>query len=91
MAKIQKLVLGFPVICNLVAGEFMDNNTGNPLTAVLIEIELGTFLDDHNLRKTFIPAVLDDEKEALNAMEMSLDNIIEWMNMNHLKINPTKT
>ena len=24
-------------------------------------------------------------------MEMSLDKIIEWMNMNHLKINPTKT
>ena len=24
-------------------------------------------------------------------MEMSLDNIIEWMNMNHLKINPMKT
>ena len=24
-------------------------------------------------------------------MEMSLDTIIEWMNMNHLKINPTKT
>ena len=30
------------------------------------------------------------KKEALNAMEMSLDNIIEWMNMNHLKINPTE-
>ena len=55
------------------------------------EIELGAFADDHNLRKTFIPALLDNEKEALQVMERSLDNIIEWMNMNRLKINPTKT
>ena len=54
------------------------------------EIELGAFADDHNLRKTFIPALLDNEREALQVMEMSLDKIIEWMNMNHLKINPTK-
>ena len=55
------------------------------------EIELGAFADDHNLRKTFTPALLDNEREALQVMEMSLDKIIEWMNMNHLKINPTKT
>ena len=55
------------------------------------EIELGAFADDNNLRKMFIPALPDNEKEALKVMEMSLDNIIEWMNMNHLKINPTKT
>ena len=49
------------------------------------------FADDHNLRKTFIPALPDNEKEALNVMEMSVGNIIEWMNRSHLKINPTKT
>ena len=40
---------------------------------------------------TIILGVPDNEKEALKVMEMSLDNVIEWMNMNHLKINPTKT
>ena len=55
------------------------------------EIELGAFADDHYLRKTFIPALPDNEKEALQVMEMSLDKIIEWINMNHLKINATKT
>ena len=55
------------------------------------EIELGAFANHHNIRKTFKPSVPDKEKEALNAMEMSLDNIIEWLSMNHLKINPTKT
>ena len=55
------------------------------------EIELGAFADDHNIRKTFKLSLLDKEKKALNAMEMSLDNIIEWMSMNHLTINPNKT
>ena len=31
------------------------------------------------------------EKDSLTAMELCLDNIITWMNMNWLKINPTKT
>ena len=55
------------------------------------EIELGAFVDDHNLRKMFIPTLPDNEREALQVMELSLDKIIEWMNMNCLKINPTKT
>ena len=55
------------------------------------EIELGAFANNHNIRKTFKLSLLDKEKEALNVMEMSLDNIIEWMNMNCLKMNPTKT
>ena len=38
-----------------------------------------------------MPSLPDNEKEALKVMEMSLDNIIKWMNMNWLKINPTKT
>ena len=33
----------------------------------------------------------DNEKEALQTMELSLDRIIKWMNRNRLKINPTKT
>ena len=31
------------------------------------------------------------EKDSLNAMDLCLDNIITWMNMNWLKINPTRT
>ena len=56
-----------------------------------LDIDLVAFADDHNLRKTFQPSVPDMEKESLTAMELCLDNIIEWMNMNQLKINPTKT
>ena len=36
------------------------------------EIELEDFADDHNLRKMFILALLDNEREALQVMEMSL-------------------
>ena len=31
------------------------------------------------------------EKDSSTAMELCLDNIITWMNMKQLKINPTKT
>ena len=55
------------------------------------EIEMGALANDHNIRKTFKLSLPEKEKEALNTMEMSLDNIIEWMNMNCLKINLTKT
>ena len=77
-----------------VGGPILFNFYHSTITLVIdkgCEIELGTFADDHNLRKMFIQALPDNEKEALKVMEMSLDNIIEWMNMNHLKINPTKT
>ena len=77
-----------------VGGPILFNFYCSTITSVIdegSEIELGAFADDHNLRKTFIPALPDNEKEALKGMEMSLDNIIKWMNMNHLKINPTKT
>ena len=77
-----------------VGGPILFNFYCSTITSVIkeeSEIELGTFADDHNLRRTFKPSLLDKEKEALNAVEMSLDNIIEGMNMNCLKINPAKT
>ena len=77
-----------------VGGPILFNFYCSKITSVIgegCEIELASFVDDHNLRKTFIPALLDNKKEALQDMERSLDSIIEWMNMNHLKINPTKT
>ena len=77
-----------------VGGPILFNFYCSTITSVIdevSEIELGAFADDHNLREMFIPALPDNEKEALKVMEMSLDNIIEWMNMNCLKINPTKT
>ena len=77
-----------------VVGPILFTSYCSTITSVIdegSEIELGAFADDHNLRKMFILALPDNEKEALKVMEMSLDNIIKWMNMNHLKINPTKT
>ena len=77
-----------------VGGPIMFNCYCSTITSVIeeeSEIQLGAFADNHNIRKTFEPSLLDKEKEALNAMEMNLDNIIEWLNMNHLNINPTKT
>ena len=77
-----------------VGGPILFNFYCSTITSVIVEelaIELGAFANDHNLRKTFKPSVLDKEKEALNVMELCLDNIIEWMNMNQLNINPTKT
>ena len=77
-----------------VGGPILFNFYCSTITSVIdegCEIELGAFADDYNLRKMFIPALPDNEKEAVKVMERSLDNIIEWMNMNCLKINPTKT
>ena len=77
-----------------VGGPILFNFFCSTITSVIdegSEIELDAFADEHNLRKTFIPALPDNEKEVLKVMEMSLDNIIKWMNINHLKINPTKT
>ena len=77
-----------------VGGPILFNFYCSTITSAIDEgrgIELGAFADDHNLRKKFTPALPDNEKEALQTMEFSLDGIIEWMNRNCLKINPTKT
>ena len=77
-----------------VGGPILFNFYCSTITLAIDEgcgIELGAFADAHNLRKKFTPALPDNEKEALQTMELSLDRIIEWMNRNCLKINPTKT
>ena len=77
-----------------VGGPILFNFYCSTIESVIDEgsgIEIGAFADDHNVRKKFIPALPDNEKEALKVMELNLDNIIKWMNMNRLKINPTKT
>ena len=77
-----------------VGGPILYNFYCSTITSVIdkgSKIELGMFADDLNLRKTFIPALPDNEKEALKVMEVSLDNIIKWMHLNWLQINPTKT
>ena len=54
-----------PILCNFYC---------STITSVIDEggeVKLCAFADDHNLRKTFIPALLDNEKEALKVMEMS--------------------
>ena len=56
-----------------------------------LDIDLGAFADDHSLRKMFQPSVPNMEKDFLTDMELCLDSIITWMNMNWLKINPTKS
>ena len=77
-----------------VGGPILFNFYCSTITSAIDEgcgIELGAFADDHNLRKKFTPALPDNEKEALQTMELSLDRIIKWMNRNCQKINPTKT
>ena len=62
-----------------VGGPILINFYCSTITSVIDEgsaTELGAFADDHNLRKTFIPAILDNEKEALNGMEMSLETLL---------------
>ena len=57
-----------------VGGPILFNFYCSTITSVTdegSEIELGAFADDHNFRKTFIPALPDNEKEALKVMEMS--------------------
>ena len=59
-----------------VGGPILFNFYCSTITSAIDEgcgIELGAFVDDHNLRKMFIPTLTDNEKEALQVMEMSLD------------------
>ena len=91
-SDVRKLNQSVPRGC--VGGPILFNFYCSTITSVIYEgneIKLGAFADDHNLGKMFIPALPDNEKEALKIMEMSLDNIIKWMSMTWLKINPTKT
>ena len=71
-----------------VGGPILFNFYCSTITSAIDEgcgIELGAFADDHNFRKMFVPALPNSKKEALQVMEMSLDKIIDWMNMNCLK------
>ena len=77
-----------------VGGPNLFNFYCSTITSVVqddLDIDFGEFADDHKLRKTFLPSVPNMEKDSLTAMEWCKDNIITWMNMNWLKINPTKT
>ena len=71
----------FNVYCSTITSVVLDD----------LDIDFGVFADYHNLRKTFQPSVPNMEKDSLTAMELCLDYIITWMNMNWLKTNPTKT
>ena len=76
-----------------VGGPLLFNFYCSTITLVIpddLDIDLGPFADDHNLRKTFQPPIPNMEKDSLTDMELCLDSIITWMNMNQLKINHTK-
>ena len=76
-----------------VGGPNLFNFYCSTITSVIpgdLDIYLGAFANDTNLRKSFQPSVPNMKKDSLTAMELCLDNIITWLNMNWLKINPTK-
>ena len=53
-----------------VGGPNLFNFYCSTITSVIpedLDIDLGAFADDHNLRKTFQPSVPDMEKESLTA------------------------
>ena len=75
-------------------GPILFNFYCSTITSVIpddLDIDLGAFADDHNQRKTFQLSVPNIRKRLLTDMELCLDSIITWMNINQLKINPTKT
>ena len=75
-------------------GPILFNFYCSTITSVIpddLDIDIGAFANDHNLRKTFQPSVPNSEKDSLTDMELCLDSTITWMNKNWLKINPTKT
>lgn len=48
------------------------------------------YADDHGLDMAFRPSI-NDERQACTSLEVCCKAIINWMNMNRLKINTTKT
>lgn len=52
---------------------------------------LGAYADDHCLRDSFSPIDSIDERNCIDRMQASLNNISSWMASNMLKMNPDKT
>ena len=64
-----------------VGGPILFNFYCSTITSVIDEggeIKLGAFADDHNLRKTIIPALLDNEKESCSKQVISVtEHLVE--------------
>ena len=54
-------------------------------------ITLNGYIDDHSVKKDFKANSKDEEKNTKVAPETCMDNIREWMDMNKLKMNASKT
>ena len=55
------------------------------------DITLNGFADDHSLRKSFLASDRIQEQQAKLKMEHTFNNIKEWMDSMHLKLNSEKT
>uniref|UniRef100_A0A8W8LXB8 Reverse transcriptase domain-containing protein n=1 Tax=Magallana gigas TaxID=29159 RepID=A0A8W8LXB8_MAGGI len=49
------------------------------------------YADDHSAYDSFNPKAIADEKHVITNLENVLVNINDWMNLNRLKLNPSKT
>lgn len=49
------------------------------------------YADDHSAYDSFNPKAIADEKRVITNLENVLVNINDWMNLNRLKLNPSKT
>ena len=55
------------------------------------DITLNRFADDHSLRKSFLAGNRTQEQQTKCIMELTFNNIKEWMDSMHLKLNSDKT
>ena len=60
-------------------------------TVILEGIDLNSFIDDHNVKKSFGAGNKVDEKAVISDLESCTTRINEWMNVNRLKMNMVKT
>ena len=55
------------------------------------DITLNGFADDHSLRKSFPASSRTQEQQTKHIMELIFNNIKEWRDSMHLKLNSDKT
>ena len=54
-------------------------------------VSLLGYADDHSAYDSFNPKIFADEKRVTTNLEKVLVTINDWMNLNRLKLNPSKT
>ena len=92
-SKSQPLHLDFSVPQGSICGPVLCNVYSSTLENFIKEagMSLLGYADDHSAFDNFNPKNKIEEHHVIHKLEAVLENINDWMNLNRLKLNPSKT